>query len=76
MALRAGSSDSRSGRPYDEPEAAELVDVLAEDLQRLAVTDVVVERLARVGHLPASVASPDRAEQRGGGAAALPSAAP
>jgi hypothetical protein len=44
------SPDERAVRPDDEPEAAELGDVLAEDLSGGAVADVV-ERLPGIGHL-------------------------
>ena len=53
-------SDERSVRSDDEPEAAELGHVLAEDLQRLRVAHVVVERSAGVGDLKLSVTALDR----------------
>src|SRR4051794_19545283 len=47
----------------DPPEPAVEIDVVAEHLPRPLVR-VGVERLAGVGHLPAPVASRDRAQQR------------
>src|SRR5437867_3410186 len=57
------SADEPAARPYDEPEAAELADVLAEHLAGLPISDVVVERVAGVGDLKPAVAAPGRSEQ-------------
>jgi len=54
-----------SARAHDEPEAAVLGDVLAEDLARFAIADVVVEWSAGVGHLSGSVVAPGRVEEGG-----------
>src|SRR3989442_13759848 len=53
-----------AARANDEPAAAELRHVLAEDLPGLRVADVVVERSARVRHLARAVRAADRPEQR------------
>src|SRR3954470_19584581 len=53
-----------TGGPHDEPGSAELDDVLAEDVARLAVADVVVERVPAVGDLARAVAPADGADER------------
>src|SRR5436190_20893584 len=52
-------------RTDDEPDAPELVDVLAEDLARPAIVDVVVERPATVRDLTPAVGTLPRSEQGG-----------
>src|SRR3954452_16102260 len=54
-----------AGGPHHEPGSAELDDVLAEDVARLAVADVVVERVSSVGDLARAVAPADGADERG-----------
>src|SRR6185436_7966540 len=61
---RRALADESAVRARDEPEAPELVDVLAADLVRRVVSDVVVERPARVGDLELPVPPPDGPEQR------------
>jgi hypothetical protein len=63
-------SDLRSRvavRLDDEPAAAELGDVVAEDLPGLVVVLVVIERVPVIGDLPGSVLPLRRAEERGVG---------
>src|SRR5438552_13282125 len=57
-------TDEPAARLNDQPGAAELGDVLAKDLPRPGVADVVVERPPGVGDLAAPVAALGRAEQR------------
>src|ERR671937_1120967 len=57
-------SDQLAARPQDQPAAAELEHVLAEDLARAAIADVVVERPARVGDLAPAVAALHGPEER------------
>src|SRR5439155_8529019 len=59
-----GSPDRPALRVDDQPEAAELGDVLAENLARGPVADVVVERAPRVGDLQPPVTAANGAEQR------------
>ena len=54
--------DERAVRARDEPQPTELVHVLAEDLAGAAVSDVVVQRPARVGDLKLPVLPPGRPE--------------
>jgi hypothetical protein len=56
--VQGGLADEPPVRADDEPKAAELRDVLTEDLPRLAIADVVVERLSGIGHLLRSVGAP------------------
>src|SRR5271166_2857710 len=51
-------------RRYDPPMAPILLDVLAEDLPRHEVTDVVVERMAVVGQLTGAVCSTSDGNER------------
>src|SRR4051794_38020923 len=53
-----------AGGPHDEPGSPELDDVLAEDVARLAVADVVVERVSAVDDLARAVAAADGADER------------
>src|SRR5207248_3183261 len=61
------SSDGDPARAHDAPQTAVLGDVLAEDLARLAIADVVVERPTCVRRLQPSVAPADRADERPAG---------
>src|SRR5262245_43902001 len=63
LARLGRSADERAVGPHDEPEASELVDVLAEHLSRTLV-GVVVERPTPVRVLAASVAPLGGADQR------------
>src|SRR3954471_22782407 len=56
---------------HDQPGSAELDNVLAEDVARLGVAEVVVERVSAIGDLARAVAPPDGADER-----AAPSAPP
>src|SRR3954452_16911774 len=53
-----------AGGPHNEPGSAELDDVLAEDVTRLGVAEVVVERVSAVGDLTRAVAPADGADER------------
>jgi len=57
------STDELAARADDQPAAAVLEHVLAEDLPGALVADVVVERPAGVRDLAAAVRALDRAEQ-------------
>src|SRR4051812_26079139 len=58
-----------AGGPHDEPRSAELHDVLTEDVARLAVADVVVERVSAISDLARAVAPADGADERAARAA-------
>jgi hypothetical protein len=62
--------------PHDEPEAAELRDVLAADGSRLTVADPVVKGTSGVRDLPVAVRSPYRGEERRLEASTDPKGAP
>src|SRR5207253_1964302 len=55
-------ADESTGRANDSPYATELGHVLAEDLTRFPVADVVVERAAEVGDLKLAAGSLNRAK--------------
>src|SRR5204862_2316922 len=59
-----GLANELAARSDDQPGAAEFDDVLAADLPRLCVADVVVERPAVISDLAAAVAALGRADQR------------
>ena len=59
-----------AGGTNHEPASAELDDVLAQDLSRLAVADVVVERPAGIGELPLAIRAPRGPEQLSAGSGA------
>jgi hypothetical protein len=61
---RLALPDEAPARTHNAPNTPELSHVLAEDLARLLVANVVVERAAEIGHLKSPAGSPNRAEAR------------
>src|SRR5687768_16000363 len=63
VASPAQLANESAAATHDQPAAAELEHVLAEDLARAPVADVIVERAARVGDLAVACA-PDQGRTR------------